>query len=59
MMGEPVVDAGKDRGRALLPYGQSDCGIATADFGLDGVEIADEDDTFLGNRRGASAGDLD
>ena len=30
MMGKPIVEAGKDRGRSLLPYGQSGEGAATA-----------------------------
>ena len=59
MVGQPVVDAGEDRGGALLPDGQSVSGVAAADFDLNGVEVAYEGHAFLGNRRGAGAGDLD
>ena len=37
MMGKPIVEAGKDRCRSLLPYGQSGGGVAAADLGLDGI----------------------
>lgn len=33
--------------------------VASADIGLDGIEIADEGYALLGNRRGPGAGDLD
>jgi hypothetical protein len=59
VVGEPVVDAGEDRDGAILPDRQSGGRVATADLGLDGVEIADEGHAFLGNRRGSGAGDLD
>src|SRR5690606_7792069 len=55
----PVVDAGEDRGRAVLSCSQSGSGVASADIGLDGIEVADEGQAFLGNRRGSGAGDLD
>ena len=57
--GKPVVEAGEDRGGAILPDGRSGGGVAAADLGLDGVEIADEGHAFLGDRRGSGAGDLD
>lgn len=59
MVGKPVIDAGEDRGGAVLPNGQSGGGVVATDLGLDGVEIADECHAFLGNRRRARAGDLD
>ena len=59
MVGQPVVDADKDRSGAVLSGSQSRCGIAAADLGLNGVEIADEGHTFFGNRRGSDAADLD
>ena len=39
---QPVIETGEDRGGAILPDGQSGGGVAAADLGLDGVEIADE-----------------
>ena len=59
MVNQPVVDAGEDRGRAVLSCSQSGSGVASADIGLDGIEVADEGQAFLGNRRGSGAGDLD
>ena len=59
MVDQPVVDAGEDRGGAILPDGQAGGRVAAADPGFDGVEIADEGHAFLGNRRESGAGDLD
>lgn len=42
VMGQPVVDAGEERGGVFPPDGQSGSGVAAADFGLDGIEIAEE-----------------
>ena len=51
MVRQPIVETGEDRGGAILPDGQSSGGILAADIGFNGVEIADEDHAFLGNRR--------
>ena len=59
MMNQPVVDAGENRGRAVLSCNQSGSGFASADIGLDGIEIADEGYPLVGNRRGSGAGDLE
>ena len=59
MVRQPVIETGEDRGGAILPDGQSGGGVAAADLGLDGVEIADEGHAFLGNWRRSGAGDLD
>ena len=59
MVGQPDVDAGQQRGGAVFSGSQSSVGVAAADLGFDGVEIADEGRAFLGNRRGPGAGDLD
>ncbi len=58
MTGQPVVDATEDRGRSVLPDGQSAGGIAAPDLGLDGMKIADVDQAVFGKRRGSGAGDL-
>ena len=58
MTGQPVVDATEDRGRSVLPDGQSAGGIAAPDLGLDGMKIADLDQAVFGKRRGSGAGDL-
>lgn len=57
-MDQPVIEARKDRGGAVLTDGQSGDGVTAADLGLDGVEIADERHALLGDRRGSGAGDL-
>lgn len=53
MLGQPIVDAGEDRGGTVLPDGQPVVGATAADFGLDGVEVADEGHAFLGDRCGS------
>jgi hypothetical protein len=59
MVLQPCVEAGEDRGCAFLPGCQPGRRVAAADIGLDGIKGADEGQAFLGNRRGAGAGDLD
>lgn len=59
MVGQPDVDAGQQRGGAVFSGSQSSVGVAAADLGFDGLEIADEGHAFLGNRRGSGSGDLD
>lgn len=53
-----VVDACDDQCGAFLPRRKAGCGVAAADLGLDGVELADEGHAFLGDWRGPGAGDL-
>ena len=57
VMAQPVVEAGEDGRRGVLPFGQAGGGITAPDIGLDNVKLADETDALLGDRRGA--GDLD
>jgi hypothetical protein len=58
MTGQPVFDAGEDRGRSVLPDGQWAGGVAAPDLCRDGMKIADMNHAVFGRRRGSGAGDL-
>jgi hypothetical protein len=59
MIRQPGLGRGHDRDRPLLPSGKAHGEVATADLGLDPVELADQGQPGLGDRGWAGAGPLD